>query len=62
MLEKTVFLKKLVKISSVTLIKMPGLNIAMSQEIVQKAKTVVQNIMYKRNLNENFVEVRVRLY
>ena len=62
MLEKTVFLKRFVKISSLTLIKMPGLNIVMSQEIVQKAKTIVQNVMYNRNLNENFVQVRVRLY
>ena len=34
----------------------------MTEEIVQKAKVIVQTIMFNKKLNENYISTTVRLY
>ena len=43
-------------------IKILGLNITLTEEIVQKAKTLVQIIIYNEKLNKNYLSPRVSLY
>ena len=41
---------------------MLALNIILSEEIVQKAKALIQTIIYNEKLNKNYLSARVSLY
>ena len=45
-----------------TSIKMLGLNITFTEEIVQKAIKIAETIIYNEKLNENYLLARVSLY
>ena len=46
--------------SSLILIKMLGLNTALIEKLSKRQKIFVQTIIYKGNLNENYLSIRVR--
>ena len=60
MLERSLSSKRFSEI--VTLSKILGLNITMTEETPQKAKVSVQTIMYNEKLNEKYVSTKVCLY
>ena len=41
---------------------MLGSHVTMTEEIVQKAKVIVQSIMYNENLGKSYASITVRLY
>ena len=43
-------------------IKILGLNITLTEEIVQKAKPLVQTIIYNEKLNKNYLSSRLSLH
>ena len=55
-----VFKKVCEDLSNFTLIKMLGSHITMTEEIVQKAKAIVQTIMFNKTLNENYISTTAR--